>query len=305
MKRKSVVIHTYNGAAKIRGALTALQQQKDSRSYEVIVVIDGSTDHTLEVVNTFRTFFPFLKPVTTPNQGRARARNEGVHHATRSLLVFLDDDVRLAPDAIEKHWDFHNKKANSILFGFLEMDPAHSSKDDFWNYRRTVEAQWRIDHDLEISFQNYAITTANMSMPLSVFNELGGFDPSLRDSEDFDFGVRALIKGIGVHYEPAIRGFHDDFSDIGQYIRRHREYITSKFELVERRPEYVELLPSQFIWMKGLPGDQLRKRIFGSAAIWQAIFKSRLFLLMPIAVRHKLYSAFIYVHSVLFLRKTN
>jgi GT2 family glycosyltransferase len=160
------------------------------------------------------------------------ARNKGAFDALGSLLIFIDDDVRLLPDAIERHRAFHLHYTNAIAFGFLEMDPVFAAQRSFWSYRREIEQLWRKGHPTEITFANFAITSANLSMSRMVFEQLNGFNNDLRDSEDFDFCVRALLQEIQIRYVPEIRGYHDDFSDIGAYLKRQEEYLLSKYMLL-------------------------------------------------------------------------
>ncbi|CAN5467708.1 glycosyltransferase family 2 protein [soil metagenome] len=297
----SVIIPTFNGANKIEATLTALSCQT-IRDFEVVVIVDGSTDNTIDVVKRFEKKFPKLIIHSTPNQGRANAKNEGVSVANGNILVFIDDDIRLFDDALARYQQFHFKNKDTIVFGHLEMDPLMAKQNDFWNYRRTVESSWRENQDLNISLKNYAITSANLSVTKRIFNLVGIFDPTLKDSEDFVFGVKALQAGIPVIYSPQIRGYHDDFSTLMAYVRRQNEYIKSKYVVLEKYPEYLQLLPEQFKWVRPLPGDGLKKMIFSSEGLWKGLISIGVFLVLPRLVRYKFYSAYIYVHSVLLNR---
>jgi glycosyltransferase involved in cell wall biosynthesis len=95
--RASVVITTYNRAGLLpRAIASALDQQwKDT---EVLVIDDGSSDSTPEVMRGF----PQLRYVRQANLGVCAARNRGIREASQPWIIFLDDDDRLLPGAIAR-----------------------------------------------------------------------------------------------------------------------------------------------------------------------------------------------------------
>src|SRR6185369_7237614 len=92
--KASVIIPTYNGAKKIAVTLDALCKQT-AEDFETIVVIDGSTDNTLEVAQQFSSKLQELRIIQRPNGGRAVARNTGAAEAKTGVLIFFDDDVEV------------------------------------------------------------------------------------------------------------------------------------------------------------------------------------------------------------------
>lgn len=90
----SVIIPTYNRASLVSRAINSVLVQL-APDDELIVVDDGSTDNTTEVVNRFGKKFKYLK---TANGGAGAARNRGVREATRPLVAFLDSDDEWMPD---------------------------------------------------------------------------------------------------------------------------------------------------------------------------------------------------------------
>ena len=91
----SVIIPAFNAAA----TLPACIQSVDRTDVETVLIDDGSTDETVELV---RDQFPDVHCLTQPNQGVSGARNEGIGCSGGSFLVFLDADDRLMPGALEK-----------------------------------------------------------------------------------------------------------------------------------------------------------------------------------------------------------
>ncbi len=95
-KTISVIIPVYNEEKTIAGCLSSLQRQS-LKAREIIVIDDGSTDQTREVIRKF--------PVTLLSQthlGPGAARNKGAREARGDILVFVDADMTFAPDFLEK-----------------------------------------------------------------------------------------------------------------------------------------------------------------------------------------------------------
>src|SRR4051812_22406234 len=84
----SVIIPAYNAADYVDNCLTALGRQETGIRFEVIVIDDGSTDATLQVVSRF----PKVRLLTQDHQGPAVARNFGARIARGRIILFTDTD---------------------------------------------------------------------------------------------------------------------------------------------------------------------------------------------------------------------
>src|SRR5207244_3874160 len=105
---------TYNQADLLRENLRSLVDQtlpKDS--YEIVVVDDGSTDHTTAVL---REFAGPVRIVQLPaNRGRSAARNEGIRHALGRLVTFVDSDILVRRDFLAQHLDAYRSHGPGVL----------------------------------------------------------------------------------------------------------------------------------------------------------------------------------------------
>src|SRR5436190_19538781 len=96
----SVIVPTYQRASALErtlAALSAVDYPEDS--LEIVVVDDGSTDPTAATVARF----PRAKFVRQPNSGVAAARNHGARMATGDVLFFVDDDIIVGADNVQRH----------------------------------------------------------------------------------------------------------------------------------------------------------------------------------------------------------
>lgn len=119
----SALFSTFNRAELLREALAALQCQTLAKEdFEVIIVDDGSSDRTREVVSAYESTLP-LYYVYQSNQGLAEGKNHGVRLAKAPVVVFMDDDDVAAPDLLEQHLRAHLRyqDINTAVLGYTDL----------------------------------------------------------------------------------------------------------------------------------------------------------------------------------------
>ena len=234
----SVIIPTYNGAHKIGGVLDALNRQ-NLTGFEVIVVVDGSTDGTVEMLKAYDANYP-LKIHEQGNKGRAATRNSGAGQASGDLLVFYDDDVRPGTNSLERHLNFHEKNPNAICSGNQFEDIA-KCKTDIQKYKSYLSWKWASKYEEginQVPSDKVFLTAANMSIKKADFTRLNGFDERLSDAEDFDLALRAIDQGYGVYFDKTNIALHDDYITCAQYIERQRQYALANEMLKKLKPQF-------------------------------------------------------------------
>lgn len=247
----SVIVPTYQGGNKIIRLLDALTSQTH-KAFEIIIVIDGSTDDTRLIIEKYIEKFTHLNIIEQSNKGRADARNNGVRNANGELLIFFDDDIRPENDCIERHVYCHSQLDNAIISGKIIEKPLNENiyDNDFLKFKHHLVKKWNKpfleNNNYKIDFKNYSFSSANLSLSKELFNKLQGFDERLNDSEDFDLSVRALQKGIDIYYIPKIIVTHYDFQTITQYINRRLEYKKQRNYLLNIHPEYKQIASNHF-----------------------------------------------------------
>jgi len=120
----SVVIPTRNRAALLDESLASLAAQTASGRFDVIVVSDGSTDHTSAICDRWAAQMP-LALVESPAAGISVAKNIGVDVATAPLLLFFDDDDVADPDLVSRHLEMHRlyPLEHVAVLGFTDWSP--------------------------------------------------------------------------------------------------------------------------------------------------------------------------------------
>jgi glycosyltransferase involved in cell wall biosynthesis len=238
----TVIIPTYNGASKIEVLLEALKQQTLIPA-EIIVVVDGSTDNTLEVLKKFGKEFPSLRIISQQNKGRSAARNSAARSATADLLIFFDDDKEPDLKCIEKHLAFHLCiEFECLLCGNIEEQLFHDGKD-IQNYKTELSRKWIDEIPQGVTrfrLDNLFFSSANCSVKKEVFTRLRMFDERLHDAEDHDLGYRALEVGIPVFFDKDNRAVHHERITCKSYIMRLRSYRTAHQKLATLHPDRIE-----------------------------------------------------------------
>ncbi len=239
----SVIIPTYNGVQKLPNILEALAKQT-YQDFETIVVVDGSTDNTIEILEKGKNWgLKDFKFINQKNGGRAKVRNTGATHAQGQLLIFFDDDMRPQPNSILLHQKYHSKCSDTILVGNVPEDFS-KIQTDFQYYKGSLSRNW-VKNLIPSPFllQKPFLTAANFSIPTHIFKKLEGFDDKLTDAEDFDMAMRAFELKIPIYFDIDNIAWHDDFVSCKKYIQRLRQYNQSHIYLTNLKPDLLAKYP--------------------------------------------------------------
>jgi glycosyltransferase involved in cell wall biosynthesis len=185
----SVVIPTYNYGRFITGAIRSVLAQTRPPD-EIIVVDDGSTDDTAEMVSEFRDS---VKYVHQDNAGVCAARNRGVRESIGELIAFLDADDTWEPTKLEKQiGEFLGDPAIALVHcGMREFDDATG---------KTIRTHLKSgERGIAENLLLWEGTSVNVSGSViivnrEIFEEVGGFDTRIKCGEDWDFCYRVARK---------------------------------------------------------------------------------------------------------------
>lgn len=113
--RASVIVRSKDEADRLRLTLASLSAQTEPA--EVIVVNDGSSDHTEAVIAAAASDMPIIAVRHETPRGRSGAANVGAEHAGGDILLFLDGDTLAAPDLVARHLEIHRAGPNLVARG--------------------------------------------------------------------------------------------------------------------------------------------------------------------------------------------
>jgi len=295
----SIIIPTYNGEKKICNLLHSLEKQT-FKDFEVIVVIDGSTDNTKKLLEQKNFDFKNFKVIFQENKGRSGSRNTGAKAASGDLLLFLDDDMRLPAESVQQHVEFHKKQANAWLIGNAVED-FELMQTDLQKYRAFLSRKWSKPfekNNAPLQKHNFFLMAAHLSVKKVSFLQHGGFDEALTDAEDYDLGKRALEAGVQIYFNPEIIGWHDDFITCRSYIRRQQQYQKAHQRLRELYPERYQQNQYDYKPAKGI--KKMIYRFFAGNFWVNVVDKFNFLIILPQKLRYKLYDIIITANAVHF-----
>jgi glycosyltransferase involved in cell wall biosynthesis len=241
--RLTVVVPTYNRREHLRRVLAALSRQSyPAERFEVVVVVDGSTDGSAELVRSWETPYE-LRVFEQDNRGLAATRNRGALEAREELIVFLDDDLLPEHQFLAAHADAHSKPlGRHVVLGACPPAPAGRS---FWGtYFRSIWGRhYRCKAQPHHRWTYADIVGGNCSLSRSLIVESGGWDERFVRREDWELGVRLLRAGASFAYRPEARAWHHSESTLSEELRKRQVEGRDDVYFASKHPHVRAQLP--------------------------------------------------------------
>lgn len=256
----SVIIPTFNRADILRECLQALiRQDFPRRDFEIIVVDDGSRDHTRETLKIFEEKYPQIRSFTQKNQGQGVARNLGIRHAKGQIVVLIGDDIIVEPNFLNEHMRFHlhHGGENEAVLGFTTWHPklevnafmrwmtnGSSVLGRFGGHQFAYE---KLAGKTEADYNFFY--TSNISLKTSLLKKYP-FDPLFSGYgwEDIELGYRLYKhERLRIYYNPAAIGYHDHLMD-AESLRGRMIHIGESAWVFHRKYPELHKVPRPFKW---------------------------------------------------------
>jgi len=212
----SVIIPTYNRGWSIKEAIDSVLAQ-DYTEFELIVVDDGSTDHTSDVLDSYGDD---IKVLSQKNKGVSAARNRGIAEASGKFIAFLDSDDLWLPQKLTLQIEFINQTPDALI----------CQTEEVW-IRNGLRVNPKKRHKkpsgmiFKPSLELCLVSPSAVMIQRSLLDRVGGFDETLPACEDYDLWLRISCR-FPVHLidAPLIikRGGHDDQLSRGAGLDRFR-----------------------------------------------------------------------------------
>jgi GT2 family glycosyltransferase len=220
----TIVIPTHQRRRSLARVLQGLAEQTcPPGSFSVVVVCDGCTDGTAEMLR--EASYPFSIQVIeqTPSLGPAAARNRATSIVPSPIVLFLDDDVIPSEDLVKIHVGHHACQDDLVVIGPL-IPPVERQQPWIRWEADTLQKQYREMLTGAWSPTARQFYTGNASVRRHHLRVAGGFDERFRRGEDVALAIRLQHQGLHFVFEPRARGIHIARRTYGSWIAAAREY---------------------------------------------------------------------------------
>jgi len=240
MAKISIIIPTYNSAQYICEAIESVLNQT-YKDFEIIVVDDGSTDNTKEVI---KPYLNKMKYIYQQNSGPSAARNRGIQEAKGEYIAFLDADDIWLPQKLELQIKFMEKEkevglifSDMVLFNEKEIIKNSFLKEKLFFNKLSIKSlssteKVIYDNVFNALLQENFIPTNTVIVKKECFNKVGFFDETLFSVEDRDMWLRiGLFYDIGfINFPLVLTRFHEtNISGNQELALKSRLKVMKKF----------------------------------------------------------------------------
>lgn len=252
--KATIQLCTFNRAALLERVLEAcFEQTVPSDTYEVVLVNDGSTDETPQVIARARSRATCaFTVIDQPNSGLARGRNAGIAQASGERIIFIDDDVLPLPNFVAEHLRIHHAHPLAIVRGgAINVESFDELPPPVWSLK---------------DYSGNFFWTTNVSVPLKTIRAIGGFNETFAEYgwEDIDVGLRLRFAGVKAvfnkhalvyHWKPRPRS-----GNVEKMVRQAQAQARTAVQLAKIHPHWRTYLatgdnPAQRLihkWMRGV-----------------------------------------------------
>lgn len=284
----SVIVPLYNRERYITQCLDSILSQDFPGELQVIVVDDGSTDRSLQLVRSYGEKVRLIeKSPDCREQGAAAARNRGLEAAECEFIAFLDSDDYYLDGYIRRMVEalLENPDAGYAFCRCKKEVTKSNQSDQFQSWTRLKLS--RLDKKYHVLSRAYCINTNVIVLRSSVLDCVGRFDPALSNGEDSDLWMRVSEAGCGLFldfYGAVYRTNHGDaqLTEVETASKKKCSDLVYTKAFVrnysKENPDKLRLLLIIRALLYGaspMPATRL-KRIFGHASVLL-----RMFVILP------------------------
>jgi glycosyltransferase involved in cell wall biosynthesis len=244
----------------------------DSATAEIVVVVDGREDHSLELLEGMARHDERVRPLPIERSSGARARLAGVRHARCEVVLHLDDDVRARPALVAGHAERHVGRTGLVVVGYMPVAlPPRRAPGEFAHhvYAREYErhcARWEAAPGSVLT----SLWGGNVSLRRDDFLRATGDGRDLVATrhEDLDFGLRCLDAGLEGVFDRSLEAVHLYSRDAADFTGAARRSGAALVDLHRRHAPQLGPLPAD-VPTRALP--RVAGPLVRAAARWRAL----------------------------------
>ena len=195
----AVVVPAYNARATIEEALDSIISQAVTPN-EIIVINDGSTDGTGEIIDAYAGKYENLRAIHQENGGSGAAINAGLYDAASDYICICSADDILMPNCLSVQQEILLRRQDFTLFCTAGY---HFSLEEGWERPFFNSGAWKNSHEIDLSrFLKTRFFGSGITFSRAAALAVGGYAAAVY-AEDFDFYLRMLLSGNRMWYSNA------------------------------------------------------------------------------------------------------
>lgn len=239
----SIVIPAFNCENTLKKCLDSLLGLTWP-NVEIIIINDGSTDRTPEILSKFSG----ITIINTRNRGPSNARNSGIKKAKGEYIAFTDSDCIVKPDWLDELYrGFTEEKVAGV--GGDQQSPADESHfgKTIQDFMKTVGFFTDYLKNRRKLIKTNHNPTCNVLYRKSILLEIGGFDEKLWPGEDVDIDLKILRKGYSLFYNPKAVVYHYRPQNLKAFSRMMERYGWAQAYLVKKYGPFRKIHYEPFV----------------------------------------------------------
>jgi glycosyltransferase involved in cell wall biosynthesis len=224
----SIIIPTFNGSSRIGNCLDALLKQTGGRDVEIVVINDGSTDNTADVVARYCG----VRLISQSNAGPAAARNRGALEARGTIILFTDDDCVPMPEWLA-----------AMIEPFVDPNVVGVKGAYRTRQRRLVARFVQVEYEDKYRLMSHVrhidfIDTYSAAFRRGRFLEINGYDTTfpVACAEDVELSYRMSARGWAMKFVPAAIVYHTHPDTLWRYLHKKYKFAFWRVLAVRKNP---------------------------------------------------------------------
>ena len=245
MKRPkvSVVMSVFNGALWVDEAIESIAKQS-VRDWEFIIIDDGSTDETPQILAKWAANDSRIRVFTTANQGLTRALNRALELTKGSYIARQDADDRSYPTRLERQTDFLDRHPDVVLLG----TGAKLLGEKRTPFRTAIQPAHDVDIARKMQKQN-AFFHSSVMMRGAAIRQAGGYDPDFVRAQDYELWFRLMEQGKAANLSEALIDLYQGDDRISRTAARAQVTAALRAKIKNRRGRVLKgTAPHRFFW---------------------------------------------------------
>lgn len=223
----SIIIPCFNAERWIAEAIESCLQQTYT-SIEIIVIDDGSTDHSLEIIKSFDKKIIWE---TGPNRGGNYARNRGFSLSQGQFIQYLDADDYLKPDKIQRQVNFLKVTGMDVVYGDWRHQYHEAGNEAILGDIKVSGGQSNL---LATLLSGWWVSPACILFRRRTVAQSGGWDETLTAGQDKDFFLAVVFKGSKVGYQPGCDSIYRRYGKVTVSTASKERYLTNHIKILEK-----------------------------------------------------------------------